>query len=93
MPQPTQSRALWRKSSYSNGTGGSCVEVAALSRKDGRESEDHVELVPFTSRMDDPERLIAVRDSKDPHGPMLAFNPREWAAFTAVIKSGRLGEA
>lgn len=28
MTTPDQSAALWRKSTYSNGTGGACVEVA-----------------------------------------------------------------
>jgi hypothetical protein len=31
MPAPDLSRARWRKSSYSNGTGGSCVEIAVLA--------------------------------------------------------------
>ncbi len=32
--------------------------------------------------------VIAVRDSKDPDGPKLAFTPAEWAAFTAGVKAG-----
>jgi hypothetical protein len=32
--------------------------------------------------------LIAVRDSKDPDGPKLAFVPDEWLAFTAEVKAG-----
>ena len=35
MRAPDLSRATWRKSSYSNGTGGSCVEFAVLSRAAG----------------------------------------------------------
>jgi hypothetical protein len=31
---------------------------------------------------------VAVRDSKDPDGPMLTFAPDEWVAFTAGIKTG-----
>jgi hypothetical protein len=31
MPAPDLSRATWRKSSYSNGAGGSCVEIAVLA--------------------------------------------------------------
>ncbi|MBV9380906.1 MAG: DUF397 domain-containing protein [Streptosporangiaceae bacterium] len=30
--------------------------------------------------------LIAVRDSKDPGGPNLAFGPRAWRAFAARLK-------
>lgn len=31
---------------------------------------------------------VAVRDSKDPAGPALAFSPQEWATFTARIRAG-----
>jgi Domain of unknown function (DUF397) len=31
MPTPDLSRVTWRKSSYSNSSGGSCVEVAVLT--------------------------------------------------------------
>jgi hypothetical protein len=57
--------ATWRKSSYSGGNGGDCVEVAVLAS--GRR---------------------AVRDSKDPAGPALAFSPAEWRAFTARLRAG-----
>jgi Domain of unknown function (DUF397) len=65
------SRAAWRKSSYSNGTGGSCVEIATLPRPEG-------------------QYQIAVRDSKDPDGPVLAFTPAQWRLLTASIKVGHL---
>ena len=71
MRAPDLSRVTWRKSSYSNGTGGSCVEIAVLVDAPG-------------------EHDIAVRDSKDPHGPALTFAAREWRDFTAVIKAGDL---
>ena len=32
-------------------------------------------------------RLIAVRDSKDPHGPVLAFSPQTWRRFAAQVKA------
>lgn len=31
--------------------------------------------------------VVAVRDSKDPDGPNLAFTPDEWLAFTAGVKA------
>jgi hypothetical protein len=34
--------------------------------------------------------LIGVRDSKNPEGPVLTFNRREWDAFTAGILDGSL---
>jgi hypothetical protein len=30
---------------------------------------------------------VAVRDSKDPHGPALVFTPAAWAAFLETIKT------
>ena len=67
------SRATWRKSSYSNGTGGSCVEITMLNAS--ASSSRHA---------------IAVRDSKDPHGPVLAFTATEWLDLTNRIKAGGL---
>lgn len=57
--------AEWRKSRYSGGNGGNCVEVAGN--------------LPG---------VVAIRDSKAPGGPELAFTPAEWAAFTARVKNG-----
>ncbi len=65
------SRVTWRKSSYSNGSGGSCVEIAVLTRTAGKHD-------------------IAVRDSKDPHGPALTFTTRQWRDFTDAIKAHEL---
>ncbi|MFI9644404.1 DUF397 domain-containing protein [Micromonospora sp. NPDC051925] len=31
--------------------------------------------------------VVAVRDSKDPNGPVLAFAPASWQAFTASLGS------
>jgi hypothetical protein len=31
---------------------------------------------------------IAVRDSKDPGGPVLRFTPSEWAAFLGGVQNG-----
>jgi len=59
------SRAIWRKSSRSNGHGGQCVEVAAN--------------LPG---------IVALRDSKNPHGPKLIFTPAEWRAFLAGVQDG-----
>jgi len=32
-------------------------------------------------------RTIAVRDSKDPHGPALAFSRERWDTFTRRLKT------
>ncbi|MBB5936198.1 DUF397 domain-containing protein [Streptomyces zagrosensis] len=33
---------------------------------------------------------VPVRDSKDPSGPALAFEPEAWAAFVSAVKHGEL---
>ncbi len=67
MRKHNPSRAAWRKSSYSNGSGGNCIEVAA--------TPPHV----------------AVRDSRDRHGPKLAFTITAWQAFLSQLKNSQTG--
>ena len=33
------------------------------------------------------DRTIAIRDSKDPHGPVLAFDPKHWQQFTEQVQT------
>lgn len=33
---------------------------------------------------------VAVRDSKDPHGPALTFDPAAWRAFLTATRHGDL---
>ena len=35
--------------------------------------------------------VVAVRDSKDPSGPVVALTPRQWREFLAGVKSHTLG--
>jgi Domain of unknown function (DUF397) len=70
----------WRKSSYS-GSGNNCVEVAAAWRKSSRSSGNGACVEVAAARP-----VVAVRDSKDPGGPRLAFGPERWRAFTRRIK-------
>lgn len=35
------------------------------------------------------QRAVAVRDSKDPHGPKLGFTHTQWSAFVETVKRGR----
>ena len=37
--------------------------------------------------------LIAVRDSKDPSGPVLVFTPHEWRAFLDGVRDGEFDGA
>ncbi len=63
--------AAWRKSSFSSGNGGACVEVAAVPGATG-----------------DSGRVVALRDSKDPAGPVLVFTADAWQAFLAGVRRG-----
>lgn len=60
---PGRSPLQWRKSSYSGGSNGGCIEAAP--HRDG----------------------FAVRDSKDPAGPVLAFGTEDWAAFVTSVRT------
>ena len=33
--------------------------------------------------------IVAVRDSKDPHGPKLIFTPADWDAFAVGVRDGK----
>jgi hypothetical protein len=62
------SKATWKTSSHSGGSGGNCVQVAMnLSG------------------------VVAVRDSKDPAGPVLGFTRGEWSAFLQAVKEDQVG--
>ncbi|WP_309298390.1 DUF397 domain-containing protein [Streptosporangium carneum] len=36
--------------------------------------------------------VVAVRDSKNPHGPALVFAPGQWRSFVDGIKRGELAK-
>ncbi|MEU8926158.1 DUF397 domain-containing protein [Kitasatospora sp. NPDC048545] len=35
---------------------------------------------------------VPVRDSKDPHGPVLAFPADAWQSFVTAVRSGEFGD-
>ncbi|MEU3528286.1 DUF397 domain-containing protein [Streptomyces sp. NPDC038707] len=84
------SDALWFKSSYSNGTGGDCVEVAsdfrgaALWRKSSYSNESGGNCVEVADNI---PGLVPVRDSKRPDGPALILPAAAWTPFIAALKS------
>jgi hypothetical protein len=82
----------WRKSSWSGGNGGNCVEIAAVpgwrkSSWSGGNGGNCVE-VAAANPAGKPHRVVAVRDSKDPDGPKLIFTATAWRMFTAAAKHG-----
>lgn len=84
------SDALWFKSSYSNGDGGDCVEIAtdfpgaALWRKSSYSNGDGGNCVEVADNI---PGLVPVRDSKVPDGPALLVTAGAWAPFVAALKS------
>ncbi|WFE34143.1 DUF397 domain-containing protein [Micromonospora sp. WMMD975] len=57
--------------------------TGARWRKSTRSGDNGGECVEVA---DDLPGLVAVRDSKDPVGPVLTFAPAAWTAFTAQAK-------
>ncbi|MFH8469983.1 DUF397 domain-containing protein [Streptomyces sp. NPDC017991] len=34
--------------------------------------------------------VVPVRDSKDPHGPVLVFPTADWTSFVSAVRNGQL---
>ncbi|MEU9992263.1 DUF397 domain-containing protein [Streptomyces sp. NPDC048045] len=67
----------WFKSSYSNDSGGQCIETAYTWRKSSYSDAgggDCVEISPCP-------HTVHIRDSKTPDGPLLPVSPAAWADF------------
>ena len=70
------SNVMWRKASYSGANGGECVEVGVW-RKATHSGGNGGNCVQVTTA----DTQIAVRDSKDPNGAVLAFAIPDWREF------------
>jgi hypothetical protein len=77
------SRAVWRRSSDS---GSQCAGVAEAWRKSSYSASNGGQCVEVARNL---PAVVAVRDSKDPDGPRLAFTPAAWAAFLHTVKRAR----
>ncbi|MCF3184277.1 DUF397 domain-containing protein [Streptomyces polychromogenes] len=81
MPEYDLTTAAWRKSSYSDASGGDCLEMATWRKStysDGT-GGDCVEVC------DAHPDLVPVRDSKQPEGPHVVFRARAWAEFVRTL--------
>lgn len=87
------SSVTWRKSSYSNTSGGDCIEVSGdfLSGADWRTSSysntSGGECVEVASNF--PLPLVPVRDTKNPAHGTLIFGVDAWAEFVRSAKGDR----
>jgi hypothetical protein len=52
-----------------------------------------VQVAAIPAPRDQTDRICAVRDSKDPGGPVLAFGHKKWQRFTAAVKAGTFGSS
>jgi hypothetical protein len=82
------SALAWFKSSYSNGEGGDCVEVALDWHKSSHSNGEGGACVEVATCASD---TIHVRDSKDKSGPTLTFTPTAWSAFIAYAATHDAG--
>ncbi|MEV7520649.1 DUF397 domain-containing protein [Streptomyces sp. NPDC091371] len=77
--------ARWRKSSYSGSSGGECVECAPLGaatwRKASYSGSSGGDCIEVASQ----PCLVAVRDSKNPDGPVFTVSPAAFAAFVGSL--------
>ncbi|MEU5211950.1 DUF397 domain-containing protein [Streptomyces sp. NPDC020742] len=102
-PEHDLTTAVWRKSSYSGGSGGNCLEIATWQKSSysGASGGDCLEVATWRKSShsggsggnclevsDDHPSIVPVRDSKDPHGPVLTFRTADWSTFIQHIKSG-----
>ncbi|KIZ13322.1 DUF397 domain-containing protein [Streptomyces natalensis] len=84
------SAAIWRKSSYSNGDGGNCVEVAmdfpgaAHWRKSSHSNGDGGDCIEVADNL---PGLVPVRDTKTaPNGPTVIIPAAAWTRFVTAVK-------
>ena len=64
------------------------IHRAELARADWRKSSRSGNSGNCVEVADLHDGRRAVRDSKNPTGPVLIFTPAEWVAFTAGVRDG-----
>ncbi|MET8567005.1 DUF397 domain-containing protein [Streptomyces sp. NPDC004783] len=74
-------RVQWRKSSYSGDQGGDCVECAPLGPLTWRKSSYSGDQGGNCVEVAELPAAVAVRDSKDPAGPVLTLAPAAFSSF------------
>ncbi|WP_119731817.1 DUF397 domain-containing protein [Thermomonospora amylolytica] len=88
---PNPGHAGWRKSTLGGGDHGGCVELAVLANADGKawrksshSGGDHGDCVELAAV----RNVLAVRDSKDPDGPVLLLDRHAAAGLLTSVKTG-----
>ncbi|AZM53963.1 DUF397 domain-containing protein [Streptomyces sp. WAC 01529] len=102
-PEYDLSTATWHKSSYSDASGGNCLEVATWrkSTHSGGDGGNCLEVADTWRKSthsggeggnclevsDGHPEIVPVRDSKNPQGPHLIFQAAAWSAFLDEVKA------
>ncbi|MFD3700288.1 DUF397 domain-containing protein [Streptomyces sp. NPDC058646] len=79
--------ARWRKSSYSGDTGGDCIECAPLGGADWRKSSYSADTGGNCVEVAARPCRVAVRDSKDPEGPVFTVGADAFAVFVGSLSA------
>ncbi|MFD5317727.1 DUF397 domain-containing protein [Streptomyces sp. NPDC127098] len=74
---------VWRKSSYSGGTNGNCLEIAVAWRKSSYSGGGNGNCLEVR---DGVPGALAVRDSKAPRRAVVRFSGASWGAFVRQVK-------
>lgn len=74
------STTTWRKSSASSSSDGNCVEVAWRKSSYSSSPDGNCVEVAFA------EAAAAIRDSKNPAGPMLTVPSASWLGLTKLTR-------
>ncbi|EST37532.1 hypothetical protein N566_12570 [Streptomycetaceae bacterium MP113-05] len=75
------SELTWFKSSYSDSSGGECVEVAGEWTKSSYSDSGGGDCVEVAATL----AAVHVRDSKDRGGPTLCITSEGWGGFVAAL--------
>lgn len=83
---------MWRKSSYSGGSSGDCLEVSdarltAAWRKSTDSSGSQEACLEVNDTTYEAHAHVPVRDSKNPNGPAVIFTAPAWTAFLTEVRS------
>ncbi|MFE7429990.1 MULTISPECIES: DUF397 domain-containing protein [unclassified Streptomyces] len=79
--------ATWRRSSYSNSSGGDCLEVAEEFAHWRKSSHSNTSGGDCLEVADGHPGIVPVRDSKRPEGPVLVLPASAWTPFIDSVKA------
>ncbi|MFF9401062.1 MULTISPECIES: DUF397 domain-containing protein [unclassified Streptomyces] len=79
--------ATWRRSSYSNSSGGDCIEVAQEFAHWRKSSHSNTSGGDCLEVADGHPGIVPVRDSKRPEGPVLVLPASAWTPFIDSVKA------